>query len=194
MDVLRPYLVKARHLAESCWEAVKRAFFLPPPEDDVVEDIFSITDEPFVEVYPPVALCHCYRVYVAGAYSGPDVITVLENMRRGLRAAALVQAAGFAPYAPWADCLVFWQQPFSIAAAYRASTAWLEVADAVLVVPEGAATSQGTQREIARAKELQIPVFDCPTVEESIQAMTKYFLEKEHKQRGVRYPDADEVL
>jgi len=34
------------------------------------------------------------RVYVAGAYSGPDVLTVIDNMRRGLKLAAKVQRAG----------------------------------------------------------------------------------------------------
>ena len=41
---------------------------------------------------------------------------------------------------------------------YQYSIAWLEVSDAILVVP-GSEESKGTQKEIDRANELKIPVF-----------------------------------
>jgi hypothetical protein len=33
-------------------------------------------------------MTHKQRIYVAGAYSGPDVITIMGNMRRGLALSA----------------------------------------------------------------------------------------------------------
>ena len=41
---------------------------------------------------------------------------------------------------------------------YKYGIAWLDVSNAVLVVP-GSENSKGTQKEIERAKELRIPVF-----------------------------------
>ena len=100
------------------------------------------------------------RVYIAGAYSAPDVLTVIDNMRRGLRLAAEVQTAGFAAYVPWEDILRHLiSDGFSIETCYAASMAWLEVSDAVVVQPERVEESVGTQAELARAETLGIPVF-----------------------------------
>lgn len=115
------------------------------------------------------------RAYLAGAYSANNVIDVLGNMRRGMEASAAVLKAGFAVYSPWCDCLLHFQQAFTIDECYGYSMPWLEAADAVLVVPEGAAQSRGTQAELKRARELGIPIFDCPTVEQSITEMRRYF-------------------
>jgi len=101
------------------------------------------------------------RVYVAGAYSGPDVLTVIDNMRRGLKLSALVMRAGFAPYVPWEDILrhLVADEGFSLDDCYGRSMAWLEVSDAVLVQPIRALHSNGTRAELQRAGELGIPVF-----------------------------------
>ena len=99
------------------------------------------------------------RIYVAGAYSGPDVITIMGHMRRGLALSAEALKAGFAVYSPWTDCLLHFQREFTLEEAYAYSMPWLEVSDAVLVVPENAAQSVGTQAEIDRAHALGIPVF-----------------------------------
>ena len=101
------------------------------------------------------------RVYVAGAYSGPDVLTVIDNMRRGLKLAADAQAAGFAVYVPWEDLLRHLMCPggYSMSECYAASMKWLEVSDAVLVQPVRVAQSNGTRAELQRAGELGIPVF-----------------------------------
>lgn len=99
------------------------------------------------------------RIYVAGAYSGPDVISVLGNMRRGLQLSAEAMRLGFAVYSPWCDCLLHFQNEIPIDTCYRVSLPWLEVSDAVLLVEQGAEQSHGTQAELARAKELGIPVF-----------------------------------
>ena len=99
------------------------------------------------------------RVYVAGAYSGPDVTTILGNMRRGLQLAAKALKAGFAVYCPWADCLLHFQEEFSLEECYDYSMPWLEASDAVLLVPENSEQSRGTQAELARAMVLDIPIF-----------------------------------
>lgn len=99
------------------------------------------------------------RVYVAGAYSAPNVIGVFDNMRRGLRVSHEVLKAGFAPFAPWLDYQFALLGEVTLEEFYRYSLAWLEASDAVLVVPEGAEQSKGTQAELARARELGIPVF-----------------------------------
>lgn len=99
------------------------------------------------------------RVYVAGPYSGPDVITILGNIRRGIDLSLKIMKLGHAVYCPWLD----WQ--FGTMAEltkehYQAnSMAWVEVSDVVVLV-EGWEKSGGTLREIQRARELGIPVFE----------------------------------
>lgn len=104
------------------------------------------------------------RVYVAGAYSADNVLGVLDNMRRGMVLSKDVFRAGFAPWCPWMDyhyqLLLQEGETLTIQDYYEYSMAWLEVADAVLVVPNSE-HSKGTQAEIARALELSIPVFTC---------------------------------
>ena len=103
------------------------------------------------------------RIYVAGAYSGPDVLSVLDNMRRGMRLGVLVLLNKMAPFTPWHDYHHKLQlredEELTLNDYYQYSVAWLEVSDAVLVVPEGAEQSKGTQAELVRAEELNIPIF-----------------------------------
>jgi hypothetical protein len=99
------------------------------------------------------------RVYVAGAYSADDVLKVFGNMRKGIDAAVEVLKKGYAPFCPWLDYqfnLV--AEGITLQEFYNYTLAWLEASDAVLVVP-GWENSFGTKNEIARAKELGIPVF-----------------------------------
>lgn len=99
------------------------------------------------------------RVYVAGAYSGPDVLTIFGNMRRGLALSMEVLEAGMAPFSPWLDYQFSLLGDVSLDQYYEYSLAWLEAADAVLVVQENLGGSKGTQAEIMRAFQLGIPVF-----------------------------------
>jgi len=103
------------------------------------------------------------RVYVAGAYSASDVVTVLDNMREGMRLATEVFLAGFAPFCPHLDyhyqLMLQGHEQLVVDDYYRYSMAWLEAADAVLVGQWRLRTSHGTRKEIHRAKELGIPVF-----------------------------------
>ena len=99
------------------------------------------------------------RVYVAGSYSGPDVMTVLGNMRRGIRLATAVLQAGFAPFCPWFDHQYCLHADIKLSDLYAYSMSYVECADAVLVVPVGAETSKGTQAELKFAEERGIPIF-----------------------------------
>ena len=106
------------------------------------------------------------KVYVAGAYSADNVLSVLQNIGRGEKACAELFRLGFAPFCPWHDKSYVIDNPdvnFSIEDFYEFSIAWLEVSDIMLVLP-GHSGSGGTIKEIARAKELGIPVC-CSIIE-----------------------------
>lgn len=104
------------------------------------------------------------RVYIAGPFTGPDSITVFDNMRRGIRLCVhvLTSCQGWAPFCPWLDFLfILLLRPpeiLTLQDCYEYSLAWLEVSDVLLVLP-GYENSKGTCREIARAKDLKIPVY-----------------------------------
>jgi len=99
------------------------------------------------------------RVYIAGPYSSADTMTVLENIGKGIRVAADLLLLGFAPFCPWLDCLiVIHGRSLSISDMKAYSMAWLERSDCVLVL-SGWENSEGTKAEIARAQELEIPVY-----------------------------------
>lgn len=117
------------------------------------------------------------RVYVAGAYSADNVIDVLANMGRGMRAATKVFEAGMAPFCPWFDYHynILSSRPVRVEELYRYSEAWLTVSDCVIVVPEWATGSKGTQAELALAAEFGIPVFLEDTVEQAIEKAESYF-------------------
>lgn len=119
------------------------------------------------------------RVYVAGAYSADNVLDVLRNMNRGIRLSSKVFMLGYAPFCPWLDYQFALNarldegEDVTLENYYGYSMAWLEASDAVLVVPEKHETSKGTQAEIKRANELEIPVFF------DINDMVDYFEEGE---------------
>jgi hypothetical protein len=83
-------------------------------------------------------------------------------MRRGMRASVEVLLAGDAPFVPWHDyhfqLMLREGESLSVEDYYRYSMAWLEVSEALLVLPNSE-HSKGTQAEIKRAEELGIPVF-----------------------------------
>lgn len=101
------------------------------------------------------------RIYVAGAYSGPNVMTVLGNMRRGMQLSYDALAHGFAPFCPWFDYhfkLMDHNNDLSLEDFYAYTMEWLRVSEAVLVVP-GSNHSRGTQAELAEAVRLGVPIF-----------------------------------
>lgn len=103
------------------------------------------------------------RVYIAGSYSADNVITVLDNMRLGMRKSTEVLLAGYAPFCPWLDyhfqLMLRDEEKLSVSNYYAYSMAWLEASDAVLVLPNSE-NSKGTQAELIRARELGIPIVE----------------------------------
>jgi hypothetical protein len=102
------------------------------------------------------------RVYVAGAYNANNVISVLDNMRKGMRASLDILLLGYAPFCPWLDyhfqLMLRENEKLTVDDYYKYSIAWLEVAETVYVIP-GYQNSKGTAAEIKRAKELNIPIY-----------------------------------
>jgi hypothetical protein len=99
------------------------------------------------------------RIYIAGKLNA-DAVGYLKNVHAMIRVAQAAKDAGFSVFVPCLDLLMG-----IVAGDYEyedyatPNLAWLSVSDAVLLVP-GWETSKGTQAEIARAKELGIPVFE----------------------------------
>lgn len=107
------------------------------------------------------------KIYVAGAYSDDEVLSILRNIGRGEAYAANLFLRGFAPFAPWFDksfVILCWTKEFTVEQFYQYSLEWLKVSDAVFVVPnfDGMKRwqdSRGTLKEIEVARENDIPVF-----------------------------------
>ena len=106
-------------------------------------------------------------VYVAGPISAGNVIDFLTNIRRGLRLTREVILAGFSAFPTFADFMISLQGRVPLEAYYRSSMGWLERADAVVVQIQGCESSKGTQAELARARELNIPI--SRTVKEMVE-------------------------
>ena len=102
------------------------------------------------------------RVYIAGAYSSDNVLGVLRNISNGLRVSKEVMLAGYAVFSPWLDHqLVLMcndRECPTVQHLQSHSIAWLEVSDAVVLVP-GWEQSNGTKKEIEIAEKLGIPVY-----------------------------------
>lgn len=99
------------------------------------------------------------RIYVAGSYSADNVIQVLNNIQVGTKKCVELLKKGYVPFCPWIDYqFQFYDTSLTVEDYYRYSMGWLEVSDAVLVLPNSE-NSKGTQAEIKRAKELGIPVY-----------------------------------
>lgn len=93
--------------------------------------------------------------------SSSDPIKFLDNLRKGMRVSTEVLMAGFAVFSPFIDYSFFFQcregECIPIDMIQAQSMAWLEVSDAILLVP-GWENSKGTLKEIERAHALGIPV------------------------------------
>ena len=97
------------------------------------------------------------RIYVAGKYDDTSVIGVLNNIKKGTSKCVEILKEGNAPFCPWLDFQFHWFGDLSKEDYQRYSMAWLEVCDELYVLNNWR-TSGGTKREIARAKELGIPI------------------------------------
>jgi hypothetical protein len=72
---------------------------------------------------------------------------------------------GFAPFCPWHDKSYVTDNPhgsFTVEQFYEFSMAWLDVSDAVFLLPDWK-KSKGTLAEVERAKELGLPIFTSLT-------------------------------
>lgn len=102
------------------------------------------------------------RVYVAGRYSDPNILQVFNNMRIGMRMATQLLLLKYVPFCPFIDYHFSFMlqdgETLTVQEYYDYSMAWLMVSDVVLVLPHSE-TSIGTQKEIAKAKELDLPVY-----------------------------------
>lgn len=103
-------------------------------------------------------------VYVAGAINASSAGKYLNNIRKGIQLSSKVFLAGYAPFCPFIDfhynLVMDDEQVASITTPdfYAYSIAWLEKSDCVLLVP-GWEDSVGTNMEVERARELNLPIF-----------------------------------
>lgn len=97
------------------------------------------------------------KIYIAGKYSGDNVIDILNNIREGIKVSAKFMKQGHNPFCPWLDHQFQFFEDLKVEDYYRYSMAWLEVSDKVYVL-RGSEKSIGTQNEIRRAKQLNIPI------------------------------------
>ncbi len=98
------------------------------------------------------------KIYLAGKYSADNILGVLDNIHEGIKMAAGIIKEGNEVFCPWLDYQFhFFEKTLTKEDYQRNSMAWVEVSDELWVMPNSE-KSGGTQREIARAKELNIPV------------------------------------
>ena len=97
------------------------------------------------------------RIYVAGRLNDPAV-KYIQNVSRMIKVANMIRHRGYSVFVPCLDLLMGIVDGNLTYDDYTANNkAWLEVADAVYVLPDSE-QSRGTQEEIALALTLGIPV------------------------------------
>ena len=98
------------------------------------------------------------RIYVAGSYNADNVVKVLNNIKRGTQVCVELLEKGYVPFCPWLDFGFHWySDKLTIEDYYRYSIGWLEVSDCIYIL-KNSENSKGTQAEIKKAIELDIPV------------------------------------
>jgi hypothetical protein len=98
------------------------------------------------------------RIYVAGALNS-DACGYIKNLHQMILWAEKVRKGGFAVFIPGIDFLAGLQcGDWEYSDYFDNSQPWLDVSDAVFIVP-GWEKSDGTKKEIVRAKENGTPVF-----------------------------------
>jgi hypothetical protein len=99
-----------------------------------------------------------FKCYVAGKLND-DAVGYIKNMHRMIKTAGRLRKMNIAVYVPCNDFLEgLVDGEFGYEEYFSNSQPWLECSDFVFVC-EGWETSNGTKREIERAKSLHIPVF-----------------------------------
>jgi hypothetical protein len=108
------------------------------------------------------------KVYIAGKLND-DAVGYIKNCHRMIKTAKKVRDAGYSVYVPCNDFLEgLVDGEFSYSDYFDNSQPWLEVSNAVFLVPEWEKSS-GTRREMERADVLDIPIFD------NIEKMNEHF-------------------
>jgi hypothetical protein len=102
------------------------------------------------------------KVYIAGPYRAPDILSILDNIRHGIRAATEALRLGVAVYCPWLDFMLHLMlmpgETLDVETYQANSIEWLHAADCLLALP-GYEHSAGTQAEIKLATSLNLPIF-----------------------------------
>ena len=100
-------------------------------------------------------------VYVAGSIDSDNIVKSLDNIRKGIEKSVELMRFGLVPFCPFLDFQFFlsrYGNTITKEQIQSYSLAWVEKCDAIFVLPDSE-NSGGTQREIKRAKALDIPVF-----------------------------------
>lgn len=95
------------------------------------------------------------RIYVAGPYTGDEA----HHTRAAIEAAECLRNAGHCPFIPHLWYLWSLQHPRPYEDWMQQCIAWLSVCEAVVRLP---GISSGSDREVAEAAKLGIPVFYSP--------------------------------
>ena len=102
------------------------------------------------------------RVYIAGAMSADNILTMLDNIHYGIKLGGEVLKLGFAPFVPHFDIFFKLQggANFDVPMEdyYNYTMQYLKVANCVLLCPNWE-NSKGTRREIEQAAKLNLPVY-----------------------------------
>lgn len=102
------------------------------------------------------------KIYLAGKYNADNVVGVLNNIHDGIKMAALLIKAGNEVYCPWLDYqLHFFDKHLTKEDYQRNSISFLDWCTELWVMPNSE-NSLGTQKEIQKAKELNIKVRYLP--------------------------------
>jgi hypothetical protein len=108
------------------------------------------------------------KIYVAGKLNA-DAVGYIKNCHKMIKTAREVRSAGYAVYVPCLDFLEgLVDGNFEYDDYFDNSQPWIEASDGIFLTP-GWETSEGTKREIERAKNNNLPVFD------NIREMNKHF-------------------
>lgn len=110
------------------------------------------------------------RIYIAGKLTDRDACGYIQNLHDMIAYAEIVRHFGAAVFVPGNDFLQgLWHGGYEYEDYFKNSIAWLEVSDAVALVPNWE-NSNGATKEAEHAANLGIPVlFTVDEVEEFLK-------------------------